>query len=174
MTRMRVFVGIGSNIEPRSNIKGALAALHRAVGVRAVSTLYRTPALKRPADPPFVNGVAELGDALAPLQLKRLFRRTEQALGRQRGPDRYAPRTIDLDLLIYGDLVCNTDELRVPDPAILERPFVAIPLLELAPDLVIPGSGATLRAVTASIPPYPMEALPDLTSELRKELSNES
>jgi len=171
---MRVFVGIGSNIEPRSNIKSALAALHRAVGVRAVSTFYRTPALKRPDDPPFANGVAELSDALAPLQLKRLFRRTEQALGRQRGPDPYAPRTIDLDLLIYGDMVCKSDELRIPDPAILERPFVAVPLLELAPDLVIPGSGATLRAVTASIPPYPMEALPDLTSELRKELSNES
>src|SRR5215468_906139 len=93
---MRVFVGIGSNIEPRSNIKSALAALHRAVGVRAVSTFYRTPALKRPDDPPFANGVAELSDALAPLQLKRLFRRTEQALGRQRGPDPYAPRTIDL------------------------------------------------------------------------------
>ncbi len=171
---MRVFVGIGSNIEPNLNVKRALVALHRAVGVGAVSTFYRTPALDRPGDPPFVNGVIELSDLLAPLQLKQLLRRTEEDLGRQRGSDRYAPRPIDLDLLIYGDLVCNSDELRLPHPAILERPFVAIPLLELAPDLVIPGSDATLRSLVASIPRYPMEPLPALTYELRKELSNGS
>jgi len=169
---MPIFIGVGSNIEPSSNVKSALVALRRAVGVRALSTFYRTPALDRPGDPPFVNGVFELGEPLAPLQLKQLLRRTEEALGRQRGSDRFAPRTIDLDLLIYGDLVCNSDELRLPDPDILERPFVAIPLLELSPDLVIPGSGAALRSVVASIPPYPMEPLPDLTGELRKELSN--
>src|SRR5216683_712495 len=116
--------------------------------------------------------VVELSDVLAPNQLKQMLRRTEEALGRQRGSDRYAPRPIDLDLLIYGDLVCNSDELRLPHPTILERPFVAIPLLELAPDLVIPGSGATLRSLVATISPYSMEPLPDLTDELRKELSN--
>ncbi len=171
---MRVFVGVGSNIEPNSNVKNALVALHRAVGVRALSTFYRTPALDRPGDPPFVNGVVELTDALTALQVKQLLRRTEEALGRRRGSDRYAPRTIDLDLLIYGDLVCNSEELRLPDPTILERPFVAIPLREIAPDLVIPGSGATLRSLVASIPSYPMEPLPELTAELRKELSNGS
>jgi 2-amino-4-hydroxy-6-hydroxymethyldihydropteridine diphosphokinase len=171
---MRVFLGVSSNIEPHSNVKSALVALHGAVGVRGVSTFYRTPALDRPSDPPFVNGVVELSDVLPPLQLKQLLRRTEDALGRRRGLNRYAPRTIDLDLLIYGDLVCDSDGLRLPDPTILERPFVAIPLLELAPDLVIPGSGAPLRSLVASIPTYPMEPLPDLTTELRKELSNGS
>jgi 2-amino-4-hydroxy-6-hydroxymethyldihydropteridine diphosphokinase len=169
---MPIFVGVGSNIEPYSNVKSALVALHGTVGVRALSTFYRTPPLDRPGDPPFVNGVVELGDVLAPLQLKQLLRRTEEGLGRQRGPDRNAPRTVDLDLLLYGDLVCNSDELRLPHPTILERPFVAVPLLELAPDLVIPGSGATLRSLVATISPYPMEPLPDLTDELRKELSN--
>ncbi len=174
MTLMRVFVGVGSNVEPNANVKSALLTLDRAVGVRALSTFYRTPALDRPNDPPFVNGVIEVRNALGPLQLKQLLRRTEQDLGRRRGSDRYAPRTIDLDLLIYGDLVCNSDELRLPDPAILERPFVAIPLLEVAPDLIVPGSDATLRSVVTSISPYPMKQLPDLTRELRKELSNES
>ncbi len=169
---MPIFVGVGSNIEPYSNVKSALVALHRTVGVRALSTFYRTPPLDRPGDPPFVNGVVELSDVLAPNQLKQMLRRTEEALGRQRGSDRYAPRPIDLDLLIYGDLVCNSDELRLPHPTILERPFVAIPLLELAPELVIPGSGATLRSLVGTISPYPMEPLPDLTGELRKELSN--
>ncbi len=170
---MRIFVAIGSNIEPNANVKSAVLMLNRAVGVRAISTVYRTPALDRPGDPPFVNGVIELGDGLAPLQLKQLLRRTEQALGRRRGSDRYAPRTIDLDLVLYGDVVSNSDELRLPHPTILERPFVAIPLLELAPNLVIPGSGATLRSVVASMPPYPMEPLPDPTRELRKELLHE-
>jgi len=171
---MRVFVGVGSNVEPNANVKSALLTLDRAVGVRALSTFYRTPALDRPNDPPFVHGIGQVHNAPPPLQLRQLLRRTEQDLGRRRGSDRYAPRTIDLDLLIYGDLVCNSDELRLPDPAILERPFVAIPLLEVAPDLIVPGSDATLRSVVTSISPYPMKQLPDLTRELRKELSNES
>src|SRR5712692_5511921 len=174
VTLMRVFVGVGSNVEPNANVKSALLTLDRAVGVRALSTFYRTPALDRPSDPPFVNGVIEVRNALGPLQLKQLLRRTEQDLRRRRGSDRYAPRSTDLDLLVYGGLVCNSDELRLPDPAILERPFVAIPLLEVAPDLIVPGSDATLRSVVTSISPYPMKQLPDLTRELRKELSNES
>ncbi len=91
MTLMRVFVGVGSNVEPNANVKSALLTLDRAVGVRALSTFYRTPALDRPNDPPFVNGVIEVRNALGPLQLKQLLRRTEQDLGRRRGSDRYAP-----------------------------------------------------------------------------------
>src|SRR5260370_34584139 len=98
---MPIFVGVGSNIEPYSNVKSALVALHRTVGVRALSTFYRTPALDRPGDPPFVHGALQLSDVLAPHQRKQMLRRTEQALRRQRGADRYAPQPIDLHLLVY-------------------------------------------------------------------------
>src|SRR5262249_58318652 len=111
--------------------------LQRELGIRAISTFYRTPALKRPADPPFFNGVVEVGNALGPLEVKKRLRQIEQALGRERTADRFAPRTVDLDLIIYGDEVMSSDELALPHPDIVERPFVAIPLLELAPDLIL-------------------------------------
>src|SRR5712692_6895027 len=142
----RVFVAVGSNIEPEANVTGALALLEAAVGVRAISTFYRTPAMKRTEDPTFVNGVVEVGEALGAVELKRLLRSTESALGRERVADRYAPRTIDLDLILYGGLVCASNELTLPDPEIRERPFLAIPLLELAPELVLPDCDVALRS----------------------------
>ncbi len=87
-----------------------------------------------------------------------------RTVGRERTADRYAPRTVDLDLLLYGD--------RVTHPDIRERPFVAIPLLELAPDLILPDSGKALRSIVDSLPRYPMEPLADLTRRLRTEVAD--
>jgi len=168
----RVFVSVGSNIDSEENVARALRLLDAQLGIHEVSTFYRTPALNRPGDPPFVNGVVEVDDRLRPTEVKKLLRNIERTLGRERTDDRYAPRPMDLDLLLYGDQVSSSDAVTLPHPDIRERPFVAIPLLELAPDLVLPGSGMALRSVVDSLPPYPMDPLPDLTRRLRTEIAH--
>jgi 2-amino-4-hydroxy-6-hydroxymethyldihydropteridine diphosphokinase len=170
MRGARVFVGVGSSIDPAVHVERALARLRREPGVAALSTLYRTPALGRPADPPFVNGVVEVRDALPAAELKSLLARIEEGEGRRRGADRFAPRTLDLDLLLWGDLVSRAPDLPLPHPDVSERRFVAIPLLELAPGLVLPGSGSRLAELVEAMPPHPMEPAPDLTRALRRRI----
>jgi dihydroneopterin aldolase/2-amino-4-hydroxy-6-hydroxymethyldihydropteridine diphosphokinase len=164
----RVFVAVGSNVDPTSNVLCALERLDADVGVARVSTFYRTPALDRPDDPPFVNGVVEVEARLPAYDVKRALRRIEEALGRTRTGDRYAPRTIDLDLLLYGDEVSIEPGLPLPHPDVRTRPFVAVPLAELAPDLILPDSGTRTSVVAASLRPSAMEPLPELTQELRR------
>ena len=166
----RVFVGVGSSVEPAAHVRSALARLHEEVGLVRVSTFYATPALGRPSDPAFVNGVVEVRDRLAPEPLKALLSRIEEAEGRRRGGDRFAPRPIDLDLLLHGDTVSTASGLPLPHPDLTHRRFVALPLLELAPDLVLPGTGLRLAAMADALPPYPMEPLAGLTRELREVL----
>lgn len=161
----RVFVGVGSNLEPERHVPRALARLDEAIGLLQVSTFYVTAALGRPADPPFVNGVVEVQDTLAPAPLKALLRRIEAAEGRRRGSDRLAPRPVDLDLLLHGDSVSTSPPL--PHPDVTTRRFVAVPLLELAPELRLPGSGAPLARVVEALPPRPMEPSAAMTSSLR-------
>ncbi len=164
----RVFVGVGSSVEPDLHLRSGLARLHAEVGIVGVSTFYATPALGRPSDPSFVNGVVEVGDRLAPAALKGVLSRIERQEGRARAADRFAPRPLDLDLLLHGDTVSNAPGLPLPHPDLTRRRFVALPLLELAPDLVLPGSGVALRALTGSLPAHPMEPLPDLGRALRE------
>ncbi len=164
----RVFIGIGSNLAPEGNVANALGQLCAAASLVAISTFFATPALDRPADPPFVNGVVEVEDDRRPATLKALLRTIEDAVGRHRSEDPYAPREIDLDLLLCGDTASSAPDMPLPHPDVTTRAFVALPLLELVPDLVLPGSGAPLSAVARSLPPYPMEPLVRLTQELRK------
>jgi 2-amino-4-hydroxy-6-hydroxymethyldihydropteridine diphosphokinase len=166
----RVFVGVGSSVEPEAHVRSALARLGEAIGLVRVSTFYATPALGRPSDPSFVNGAVEIRDRASPAALKEVLSGIERMEGRRRGGDRFAPRPIDLDLLVHGDAVSTTPELPLPHPDVTHRRFVAVPLLELAPDLVLPGSGLSLAAVVEGLPPHPMEPLPMLTRELREML----
>lgn len=160
----RTFVAVGSSVDPEVHVPRALGRLADAVGLLGVSTFYRTPALERPSDPPFVNGVVEVRDALPPAELEALLRRIEEAEGRRRSADRFAPRPIDLDLLLHGDAMSSSPEL--PHPDLARRRFVAVPLLELAPELVLPGSGGRLADLARALPPYPMEPIPGLAREL--------
>ena len=169
-----MFVAVGSNVDPEENVVRGLRVLDAEVGVRNVSTFYRTPALDRPQDPPFANGVIEVNDTRGPFEMKALFKQLERTLGRKRTEDRYAPRALDLDLLLHGDHVLSTGTLILPHPDIRARAFVAIPLLELAPDLVLPDSGMPLRSIADSLPPYPMDPLRDLTRRLRAEVAHGS
>ncbi|MBN2509890.1 MAG: 2-amino-4-hydroxy-6-hydroxymethyldihydropteridine diphosphokinase [Spirochaetales bacterium] len=142
-----VYLGTGSNLHPDLNVPQALRALYKkgipAGGTRIrVSTHYETPSLGRPGDPLFVNGVWQLYTTEDPDPLKQHLRDIEHEIGRRRGTDSHAPREIDLDILLFDELIDK--ERKIPDPDIYERPFIYIPLLELAPDLVVPGDTQAL------------------------------
>ncbi|HLD99169.1 MAG TPA: 2-amino-4-hydroxy-6-hydroxymethyldihydropteridine diphosphokinase [Bdellovibrionota bacterium] len=146
----RVFIGIASNIDPKSNIEKAVHLLTRELRITGLSAFYETEAINSPGAPAFINGVLRIETALPPNELKHsVLRVIEEKLGRVRSTDKNAPRPIDLDILIYGDLVIEMEDLRVPDPEIRERPFLAFPIFELDPDLVIPGTNEPIRKIVA-------------------------
>jgi dihydroneopterin aldolase/2-amino-4-hydroxy-6-hydroxymethyldihydropteridine diphosphokinase len=170
----RAFVSIGSNIDPEANVRNAVLQLAGRVRVAAVSTVFRTEPVGPPGQPPYYNCVAEIETDKAPRELKfEVLRRIESELGRTRSSDKFAARTIDLDLILYDEVVMTTNDLTLPDSDIMTRPFLAIPLAELAPNLILPGSGLHIRKVAASLAPNTMKPLESYTEHLRKELFNE-
>ena len=165
----RAFIGVGSNIEPERNIRDALRRLAESVRIVSVSTFYQEPAIGRLEDPDFYNGVIAIETDLPPRILKNdLLRGIEAAVGRRRNGDKYGPRPIDLDLLLYGDVVLSSPDLTLPDPDIFKRAFIAIPLQEIEPDLVLPDSGLPIGRVVEELPPHPMQPLPEFTGQLRQ------
>ncbi len=136
------YIGLGSNLEqPTAQLDRALDALRALPGSRVgqVSRYYRNPPMG-PAQPDFVNAVAQLETMLEPLALLDALQAIEQNQGRVRAR-RWGPRTLDLDLLLYGSQRIELPRLRVPHPGLPRRAFVLQPLAELAPDLRIPGHG---------------------------------
>ena len=170
----RAFVGIGSNIDPEVNVRSAILRLMETARVKAISTVYRTEPVGPPGQPPYYNCVIEIDTDLTPRDLKfKMLRRIESELGRTRGIGRFAARTIDLDLVLYDDLVIATEDLTLPDPDILVRPFLAIPLQELAPGLVLPGSGLPISEAVLAQPRTGMAPLENYTERIRKEILHE-
>jgi 2-amino-4-hydroxy-6-hydroxymethyldihydropteridine diphosphokinase len=168
----RVFVGVGSNIDPERNVRRSLELLCLDMPVRRVSNFYCTRPLARPGQGDFYNGVFEMDSWFGPRELKSfVLRRIEAELGRRRTADPHAARTIDLDILLYGDLVIEEEGLVVPDPGIAERAFIAVPLLELAPDAVLPGSGRPLKKIVSAFAGHGMELLEGFTRSLREDLA---
>ncbi len=139
---MIAYIGIGANLgDARANVEDALvrlAALHDTT-VLARSSPWRTAPIDSSGDD-YINGVACIDTLLAPLALLDALRAIELAHGRER-PYRNAPRTLDLDILLYGALQIDTPELSVPHPRMHQRAFVLAPLLEIAPDVLIPAIG---------------------------------
>lgn len=145
------YVGLGANLgDAAATLRGVLDELAAAPGVLActASRLYRTAPVEAQG-PDFVNAVAALSTTLAPLALLDLLQALEQRHGRER-PYRNAPRTLDLDLLLYGDEAIDHPRLSVPHPRMHERAFVLAPLCELAPGLrLAQGDCAALLAALA-------------------------
>jgi 2-amino-4-hydroxy-6-hydroxymethyldihydropteridine diphosphokinase len=139
------FVGIGSNLgEPARQIAAALEQLAAEDGIElvAASTLRETEPVGYLDQPNFLNGAAQLETALSPRELLERLLAIESRLGRVRGDGpRFGPRTIDLDLLLYGDETIDEPGLTVPHPRLAERRFALEPLAELAPGLEVPGLG---------------------------------
>jgi 2-amino-4-hydroxy-6-hydroxymethyldihydropteridine diphosphokinase len=134
----RAYVGLGSNLGDReATIRGAVEALP---GVVAVSTLRETDPVGVTEQPAFLNGAVVLETDLSARELLELLLSVERSLGRERR-ERWGPRTIDLDLLLYGDEAIDEPGLTVPHPRLHERRFVLEPLAELDPELAVPGRG---------------------------------
>jgi 2-amino-4-hydroxy-6-hydroxymethyldihydropteridine diphosphokinase len=141
------YVGLGANLGDRE------ATIRRAaelLGARRVSTLIETEPWGYADQPRFLNGVAELETDEGPAALLARLLEVERELGRTREGPRYGPRTIDLDLLLYGDERIDEPGLTVPHPRLHERAFVLEPLAELAPGLVVPGRGS-IQALLAGL-----------------------
>jgi 2-amino-4-hydroxy-6-hydroxymethyldihydropteridine diphosphokinase len=148
----KAFVGIGSNLGDReAYVRRALKLLaaEEGIDVVAVSELRETEPVGPIEQGRFVNGAALLATELSARELLGRLLAIEQRLGRARGV-RFGPRTIDLDLLLYGDTVVNEPGLTVPHPRLHERRFALEPLADLAPDLFVPGKG-TISALLAKL-----------------------
>jgi 2-amino-4-hydroxy-6-hydroxymethyldihydropteridine diphosphokinase len=165
------YIGVGSNIEPEVNIAQALELLVDRCRVTATSTFYRTPAIGRPDQPDYLNGVWRVETLLTPRDLKLgVLRPVEDRLGRIRGPDKYAPRTIDLDVLLCGREVLDEADCRVPAPEIRQRRFLMICLLELDPDLVLPDTNERLGSLLAWEEAKAFEPAAEFTRRLRRRI----
>lgn len=144
---VRAYLGLGGNIgDPEAAMRTALAALagHEGVMVAAVSSLYRTPPWGMADQPDFLNAVAALDTTLDAHSLLALCLSTERALKRVRA-ERWGPRLIDMDILLFGNERHEDDGLHVPHPRMLERAFVMAPLAEIAPELMLDGRSAAQR-----------------------------
>ncbi|WP_394697253.1 2-amino-4-hydroxy-6-hydroxymethyldihydropteridine diphosphokinase [Pseudoxanthomonas japonensis] len=152
MPVIQACIGLGANLgDAADTLRKAVEALdHReGITVREVSRFYRTPAWGREDQPDFINAVALLETSLTPRALLERLLAVETEFGRHR-PDgeRWGPRTLDLDLLLYGDAVIDEPGLRVPHPHLHERAFALVPLLDVLPEARIPGYGAARDAVS--------------------------
>jgi 2-amino-4-hydroxy-6-hydroxymethyldihydropteridine diphosphokinase len=145
------YVGLGSNLGDRERLIREAAEL---IGAVRLSTVIETEPWGHKDQPLFLNAVAELETPLAPRQLLDHLLDVERRLGRERVGPQWGPRTIDLDLLLYGDQTLDEPGLVVPHPRLTEREFVLRPLAELVPTLKIPGKG-TVQAALAGLSSEP-------------------
>ncbi len=141
---VRAYVGLGSNLgDPPRQIRSALDALEGIPHTHLVahSSLYLTPPMGPRDQPDYVNAVAAVDCGLGPHALLEALQAIESRHGRVRGLERWGPRTLDLDLLLFGILRHSDEWLTLPHPGITQRAFVLCPLHEIAPELVVPGAG---------------------------------
>jgi 2-amino-4-hydroxy-6-hydroxymethyldihydropteridine diphosphokinase len=146
---VRAWVGLGGNTgDPVATLRAAIGELDKLPGTRLLrsSKLYRSPAWGPVAQPDFINAVALLDTSLDALALLDGMLGIERVFGRERH-ERWGPRSLDLDLLLYGDSVIDVPGLRVPHPHLHERAFMLVPLLELDPLASIPGRGSAREAL---------------------------
>jgi 2-amino-4-hydroxy-6-hydroxymethyldihydropteridine diphosphokinase len=141
---LRVWVGIGSNIDRERHIRGALEDLRRAFGELVVSPVYESPAMGFEGEP-FYNLVAGFLSDRPPLELTARLRAIEEAHGRRRDGPKFSSRTLDIDLLTLGDQVLRLGRLELPRDEILKYAFVLRPLADVAPDERHPQLGRSYR-----------------------------
>ena len=152
MPEQLVFVGIGSNMnDPQAKLLSAVRRLKQLPQTEfcSVSSLYHSPPMGPQDQADYINAVAMLQTTLAPLPMLDALQAIETEHGRVRKGQRWGPRTLDLDILLFGEKVINLPRLIVPHPGLHERAFVLYPLYEIKPELTIPGSGRLSELVAA-------------------------
>lgn len=157
-----VYLGLGANLNaPRKQIHAAVAALKALKDVEfvCVSHDYASKPMGPQDQPDYVNAVACVKTALKPEQLLDLTQAIELEHGRVRKEERWGPRTLDIDILLFGNDVINTPRLTVPHYGLTEREFVVYPLLEISPTLVLP-SNQSLADITKTLPLNDLQQLP--------------
>jgi 2-amino-4-hydroxy-6-hydroxymethyldihydropteridine diphosphokinase len=158
------YIGLGSNLaNPAEQIRSARTAIAHTLGVRelAFSSLYHSSPMGPQDQPDYVNAVMCIATDLPPLDLLHCLQRIENDQGRVRKTERWGARTLDLDVLIYGDRIIDLPDLIVPHAGLAERAFVLHPLYEIAPQLLVPGKGS----IADLLDRCPMNGLERLASE---------
>lgn len=141
------FIALGSNIDPETNLPLAAARLSELGKPIAISTVYQNPAIADEPQPDYLNAAVLIETTLDPLTIRDKLREIEADLGRIRTEDKFAPRTIDLDLCLLGDRVLDHELISLPDPDLLKRAHLAVTLAELRPDFLHPITGDSLEEI---------------------------
>lgn len=153
-----VYIAIGSNLaSPLEQVNAAVQAIGEIPDSRivAVSSFYRTPPLGPQDQPDYLNAAVALDTALAPEALLDHTQRIELQQGRVRKAERWGPRTLDLDIMLFGDEVINTERLTVPHYDMKNRGFMLWPLVEIAPELLFPGNTPLRTYLAQNYPQRP-------------------
>jgi 2-amino-4-hydroxy-6-hydroxymethyldihydropteridine diphosphokinase len=145
------FIALGSNIDPETNLPLASSRLSELGKPIAASTVYQNPAIADEPQPDYLNAAVLIETTLDPLTIRVKLREIEADLGRMRTEDKYAPRTIDLDLCILGNRVLDHELLSLPDPDLLKRAYLAVTLAELRPDFLHPITGDSLEEIATRV-----------------------
>lgn len=146
---VRVFIALGSNIEPREwYLQQAVKQMQEKICIGKISSLYQTRPVGYQKQGPFLNAVLAGRTSLGPMALLHFLQGIEERLKRERNV-RWGPRTIDLDILLYGAGECQREELIIPHPRIGERPFVLLPFLEICQEPIL--SGQTAQALLSNL-----------------------
>lgn len=163
----KAYIGLGSNLDhPDMQIREALDRLGDTPGILViqVSSLYQSKALGEEIQPDYLNAVVEIETNFSAEELLNFLQRIEDAQKRIRTENRWGPRTIDLDILLFGDDQIQTDRLQVPHPELSQREFVVYPLAEIAPNLRTP-SGDSIAQLIAQCPQREIRRIGSLTTE---------
>ncbi|MGH2443370.1 MAG: 2-amino-4-hydroxy-6-hydroxymethyldihydropteridine diphosphokinase [Chloroflexota bacterium] len=146
-----IYLSMGSNLGDReNNLRSALRDLAPGIGISGVSSVYETAPVGVTDQPPFLNVAVSAKTGLEPQPLLKALQVIEQEVGR-RPTYRWGPRIVDIDILLYGDLVLETPDLVIPHPRMHQRAFVLVPLAEIAPDLRHPVIGKSMSELAQEV-----------------------